>query len=103
MGVIVKVRVADLIGDQVPISSTTPGDQISGVLMRDATHSLRIQQEVDEARRNTELQHSEDSGKGVFYCELETKNSFPVKTEDAEGEKNTVDPSIPCVTTKDEP
>ncbi|KAB1206734.1 K(+) efflux antiporter 3, chloroplastic [Morella rubra] len=98
-----QVRVADLIGDQVPISSTTPGDQISGVLMRDATHSLRIQQEVDEARRNTELQHSEDSGKGVFYCELETKNSFPVKTEDAEGEKNTVDPSIPCVTTKDEP
>ncbi|KAG6710909.1 hypothetical protein I3842_05G027000 [Carya illinoinensis] len=95
-----QVRVADLVGDQAPISSTSSKDILSRANLRDASRLLGLQGGVDQATYNTELKESENSGNGVLYCEL--GNSLPVKSEDAEGDKNMVDPSLPCIAATDE-
>nr|XP_023870361.1 K(+) efflux antiporter 3, chloroplastic [Quercus suber] len=96
-----QVRVGDQIGDQAPL--TSPEGNFSGTNQKDATRLLRFQEQVDQAKHNGELQQSEDSGKGVLYCELNIENGFPGKSIDSEGEKNMVDPSIPCTITKEDP
>ncbi|XP_065626141.1 K(+) efflux antiporter 3, chloroplastic isoform X5 [Quercus suber] len=100
-----QVRVADQIGDQIGDQAplTSPEGNFSGTNQKDATRLLRFQEQVDQAKHNGELQQSEDSGKGVLYCELNIENGFPGKSIDSEGEKNTVDPSIPCTITKEDP
>ncbi|KAF5448376.1 hypothetical protein F2P56_028918, partial [Juglans regia] len=95
-----QVRVADLVGDRAPISSTKSEDILSRANLRDASRLLGFQGEVDQVAYNTEIKESENSGNGVLYCELD--KSLPVKSEDAEGEKNIVDPSIPCIAATDE-
>ncbi|KAM3742562.1 hypothetical protein ACB098_07G077400 [Castanea mollissima] len=96
-----QVRVADQIGDQAPL--TSPEGNFSGTNQKNATRLLRFQEQVDQAKHNGELQQSEDSGKGVLYCELNKENGFPGKSIDSEGEKNMVDPSIPCTITTEDP
>lgn len=100
MGLIAKVRVADLVGDQAPISSTSSEGILSRANLRDASRLLVLEGEVDQATHDTELKESENSDNGVLYCEL--GNSLPVESEDADGEKNMVDPSIACITATDE-
>ncbi|GMY38904.1 K(+) efflux antiporter 3, chloroplastic [Fagus crenata] len=96
-----QVRVADQNGDGV--SLTSPEDKLLGTNQKDATRLLRFQAQVDQAKHNSELQEAENPGKGVLYCELDTENGFPVSSEDAEGEKNMVDSSIPCIITTEDP
>ncbi|XP_030944509.1 K(+) efflux antiporter 3, chloroplastic isoform X2 [Quercus lobata] len=100
-----QVRVADQIGDQIGDQAplTSPEGNFSGTNQKDATRLLRFQEQVDQAKHNGELQQSEDSGKGVLYCELNIENGFPGKSIDSEREKNMVDPSIPCTITKEDP
>ncbi len=102
MGLIDKVRVADLIGDRVPNSSIAADDKLSAAKLSDATYILGFRGEDDQANQNTEFEQSENSAKGVFYCDLDVQNGSSVKTEDAEGEKDMVDPSIPCIATTEE-
>lgn len=98
-----QVRVADLIGEQVPVSSTRADDKLTAAKLSDATHILGFHGEEDQANHNTELEESKNSGDGVLYCELESGNGVSVKPEDAEGEKDMVDSSIPCIATTEEP
>jgi hypothetical protein len=77
-------------------------DKLSAAKLSDATHILGFRGEDDQANQNTELEQSENLAQGVFYCELDVQNGLFVKTEDAEGEKDMVDPSIPCIATTEE-
>ncbi|XP_059447121.1 K(+) efflux antiporter 3, chloroplastic isoform X2 [Corylus avellana] len=98
-----QVRVADLIGDRVPVSSMPADEKLTAAKLSDATLILGFGREEDKANYNTELKQSENSGKGVFYCELDGEKGLSVKSEDAKGEKDMVDPSIPCIATAEEP
>lgn len=97
------MRVADLIGDRVPVSSMPADEKLTAAKLSDATLILGFGGEEDKANYNTELKQSENSGKGVFYCELDVEKGLSVKSEDAKGEKDMVDPSIPCIATAEEP
>jgi hypothetical protein len=98
-----KVRVADLIGDRVPNSSMVVDEKLTAAKLSDASLTLGFRGEEDQANYNTELKQSKNSGKGVLYCELDGENGLSVKSEDAKGEKDMVDPSIPCIATAEEP
>ncbi|KAE8008246.1 hypothetical protein FH972_004776 [Carpinus fangiana] len=98
-----QVRVADLIGDREPNSSMVADEKLTAAKLSDATLILGFRGEEDQANYNTELKQSKNSGKGVLYCELDGENGLSVKSEDAKGEKDMVDPSIPCIATAEEP
>ncbi|KAM5548500.1 K(+) efflux antiporter 3, chloroplastic [Rosa sericea] len=98
-----QVRVADLIDDPSSISSTSSEDNSWEVNKVGASFISTLQGDVDEAEHDSELQQSgHTDGEEISHGNLDTKNGFPVKPQDVEGEINTVDPSTPCVTTKDE-
>ncbi|KAH7575508.1 hypothetical protein JRO89_XS02G0125700 [Xanthoceras sorbifolium] len=99
LGLLDKMRVADLIGAQEPFTSSSNDEQLLRVNDTDTTGTRRFQEEIDRAAVDGELQLSEDlDGKGVIYCELDV----PEQTGDAT-EKKTVNSSVPCATTTEEP
>jgi hypothetical protein len=71
-----KVRVADLIGDRVPISSVAANEKLTVAKLSDATLILGFHGEEEQANYNTELKQSENSGKGILYCELDVENGL---------------------------
>ncbi|PSS29238.1 K(+) efflux antiporter 3 like [Actinidia chinensis var. chinensis] len=90
-----EVRVADLVGTRIPTPSAE--DQSSSVNQTERDHASTVQGKVDQSLPDGQLCQSEDlEGKGVLYCELDSENNFPSRSEDAEGEKIPVDPSIQC-------
>ncbi|GAV65108.1 Na_H_Exchanger domain-containing protein/TrkA_N domain-containing protein [Cephalotus follicularis] len=97
-----QMRVADLIGAQAPVPSTSPKDILPRANETVATHVLRSQAEVSKAEIELRQSSKDLEGKGVLYCELDTEIGFPVKTAEDGGEKNVVDPSTACVKTIDE-
>lgn len=99
-----KVRVADLIDGPSAISSTSSEDNSWEVNKVGASYISTFQGDVNEAEHDSELQRSgHTEGEEVSHGNLDTKNGFPVKLQDVEGKINTVDPSTPSVTTKDDP
>lgn len=102
-----KVRVADFVGPEEPISSTSLVETSSGANQidenqTDFTHVMRSSV-VDQAKQLHELQQSENSEyDGVLYCELDKGNSSSTKSKDAEVEKITLDSSFPCTKTDEQ-
>ncbi|XP_050364559.1 K(+) efflux antiporter 3, chloroplastic isoform X1 [Argentina anserina] len=98
-----QVRVADLIDDPSSISSTSSEDNSWEVNRVGASIISTLQGEVDEAEHDSKHQRSAHTeGEEVSHGNSDTKNGVPVKSEDLDGNINTVDPSNPCVSTKDE-
>lgn len=97
MGLLDKVRVADLIEDAVPVPATSLEGESWGETKEDSSYILTIEGNVDEANpENSELQQSEHTEEeGVSHGGLETENGFAVKSQDVDGSNS-------CVTTKDE-
>ncbi|GFY89466.1 K+ efflux antiporter 3 [Actinidia rufa] len=90
-----QVRVADLVGTRIHTPSVE--DKSSSVNQTERDHASTLQGKVDQSLPDGQLYQSEDlEGKGVLYCELDSENNFPSRSEDAEGEKIPVDPSIQC-------
>ncbi|KAK9905227.1 hypothetical protein M0R45_000421 [Rubus argutus] len=99
-----QVRVADLIDGPSAISSTSSEDNSWEVNKVGASFISTFQGDADEAEPDSELQRSgHTEGEEVSHGNLDTKNGFPIKLQDVEGKINTVDPSTPSVTTKDDP
>ncbi|KAF3435851.1 hypothetical protein FNV43_RR22943 [Rhamnella rubrinervis] len=91
-----QVRVADFIGPEEPISSTSQAKTSSDANQTDSTHVMSSSV-VDQAKQLHELQQSENSEyDGVLYCELDKGNGPSTKSKDAEVEKIMLDSSIPC-------
>lgn len=98
-----KVRVADLIDDPSSISSTSSEENSWEVNRVGASYISTLQGEVKEEEHYGELQRSgHTEGEEVSHGNLDTKNGFPVKSQDVEERIKSVDPSAPYVSTKDE-
>lgn len=86
-----KVRVADLIGTQSPISSTLQEENGSRLNKHDAAHNLRFQGKKDQVEGDGESTDPENDG--VLYCELDSNSSSSSKIEEAE-DQSTADSSV---------
>ncbi|KAJ8764789.1 hypothetical protein K2173_009194 [Erythroxylum novogranatense] len=76
-----QVRVADLVGPQLPTSSSSSKDKVSNKNQNDGTPALVFREDAVEASDAEELQESEDlRGKGVLYCDL-VENGPLVETD----------------------
>ncbi|PQP97304.1 K(+) efflux antiporter 3 chloroplastic [Prunus yedoensis var. nudiflora] len=97
MGLLDKVRVADLIDDALPLPSTSLEGESWGATEEGSSYILTIEGNVDEANpENSELQRSEHTEEeGVSRSGLETENGFAIKSQDVDGSNS-------CVTTKNE-
>jgi len=98
-----KVRVADLVGAKISTPSAEDRSSVMKMNQTETSYALRLPGNVDQSEHDDddddELQQSEDlEGRGVLYCELDTKN-----IEGADREEIVVDPSMPCVTRGDGP
>lgn len=69
--------------------STSPENESSRENLADRTHVSHAQGEVDQEKHDSVHQQFENPASGgVLYCELDTKNGFPMKTTEAEVERN---------------
>ena len=84
-----------MVGTRIPTPSAE--DKSSTVNQTQRDHASTLQGKQDQSLPDGQLYQSEDlEGKGVLYCELDSENNFPIRSEDGEGEKIPVDPSIQC-------
>ncbi|KAF8377432.1 hypothetical protein HHK36_030809 [Tetracentron sinense] len=78
-----QVRVADIMGEQMPISPTSPVEQSTNPDQPKTPHILtfkdaqlsNVRGEADQSEHESSLQQSEDlEAKGILYCELDSEN-----------------------------
>lgn len=99
-----KVRVADLTEARVPKATTLASYEISVWKQMDQASLGGIQKGVDPEEQDYELNQAVKlEGNGVSCSKQGTEESSMVGSQDAVGQKNLLDPSIPSHTAMEEP
>ncbi|KAJ1403668.1 Sodium/solute symporter superfamily [Sesbania bispinosa] len=99
-----QVRVADVKEARAPMTTTSAEYELSVLNQKDQASLDRIQKEVDSEKQDYEQNQAVKlEGNGVLCSKEDTEESSMVVTQDALGQKNLVDSSIPSHTAMEEP
>lgn len=97
------VQARDVMAPNTPGGRPSRGDpalpavSAAGISAEDQVRAGESQREIS-THQSDRLEYE----KGVTYCDLEANDVSPSRSKDGvDGGNGTVDPSIPCITTKD--